>query len=138
MPCERKLRNGEKNPRDYPYWNELLSSLEEHSVVICNDKMPLPQLELYLKSFDLVLTIDSFIQHFCWYHNVPTVVIWGTSDPNIFGHKENYNLLLNRNTLREKQFDIWETEKYNPDVFPDAKTVRAYINENCIEAEAKV
>jgi hypothetical protein len=52
--------------------------------------------------------------------------VFGQSDPNIFGHPENINLLKDRKYLREKQFWIWEQAEFieeafvTPDVVIDA------------------
>jgi len=118
IPNERKLRNGKKNPKDYPYWDELKEKLtKKYEVNIIKDILPFKEWEKIIHTYDKIITIDSFFQHFCWYHNKKCIVIFGKSDPIIFGHVENTNILKSRANLRQNQFDIWESEEYDPNVF---------------------
>ena len=118
FPCDRKLRNGQDNPRSYHRWNEVIKLLKEknHEVEVCG-VIPLPELKDKLKACDWVVTIDGFIQHFCWKLKVKCAVVWSLSDPLIFGHNENVNLLKDRKYLRKLQFKTWEGEKVNKDSF---------------------
>jgi hypothetical protein len=52
-----------------------------------------------------------------WDIGKPGIVLWGQSDPLIFGHPENNNLLKDRKYLREKQFWWWEQCDYNAEAF---------------------
>ena len=119
FPSSRLLRNGERNPREYPYWEELKDLLKntEHSFTYVDVIVPFDELTNMINNSDVVITIDSFIQHYCWYLGKKCIVLWGVSDPLIFGHKENINILKDRKYLRPNQFDIWETQKYNKNVF---------------------
>ena len=45
------------------------------------------------------------------------------SDPVIFGHPENVNLLKDRKYLREKQFWLWEQCEFNADAFVTSDVV---------------
>jgi hypothetical protein len=74
--------------------------------------------------------VDSFFQHFCWDLGKPGIVIWGQSDPNIFGHPENINLLKDRKYLREKQFWLWEQAEYNEEAFVLPVAVLKHLNKN--------
>jgi hypothetical protein len=69
------------------------------------------------------MSCDSFFQHFCWDLGKPGVVVFGQSDPNIFGHPENINLLKDRSYLRDKQFWIWEQAEYKEDAFVNPEVV---------------
>jgi hypothetical protein len=73
--------------------------------------------------------VDSFLQHFCWSIGVKAIVLWGTSDPLIFGHEENINVLKNRGYLRPNQFDMWEGDPYNPNAFVTPEEVLKIISE---------
>jgi len=63
------------------------------------------------------MSVDSFFQHYCWSLGKPGVVLWGQSDPVIFGHPENVNLLKDRDYLREKQFWLWEQCGFRAEAF---------------------
>jgi hypothetical protein len=65
---------------------------------------------------------------------IPGCVIWGVSDPNIFGYFYNKNILKNKSYLRNDQFGVWKNEikdkpgmfKYierNDEAFHDSETV---------------
>lgn len=126
----KPLRNGNRSAKDYLYWDVLLDvlRLKYELVEVVNE--PIDELEKLLKSADYVICVDSFLQHFCWSIGVKAIVLWGTSDPLIFGHEENINLLKNREYLRPNQFDTWEGDVYNPNAFvaPDEviKTLQSY------------
>ena len=128
-PCSRPLLNGKKNPKDYPYWKELCELLIKEGydlVQIGREKdikyvedfrvLNINELEKLLNECDTYITIDSFFQHLGWYKEKKGIVIFSISDPLIFGHKENINLVLRKN-LRPNQFDIYENEQYKEEVF---------------------
>ena len=48
-------------------------------------------------------------------------MLWSVSDPLIFGHQENVNLLKSRDYLAKDQFLWWEDQEYKHDafVYPD-------------------
>lgn len=127
-PYAKFMRNGEKHPKNYPYWEEVLSKINEHVIQVgvhgehqlVNDfrkNLPLYELALLVKDCKTWISVDSFFQHFCWDIGKPGIAIFGQSDPNIFGHPENINLLKDRKYLRDKQFWIWEQAEYNEDAF---------------------
>lgn len=105
----RPLRNGKRSAKEYPFWNDLVPMLKNEGYEVKEIvEMPLQDLEALIKESLTVVCCDSFVQHFCWSINKPAVVLWGTGDPAIFGHRENINLLKSRNNLRPNQFDTWE------------------------------
>lgn len=133
LPCERPLRNGARNPRGYPYWEKLVELLLTKGIEVSEIReptVPLKDLRKMLDEYDIIITIDSFFQHFCWYYGKQAFVIWGVSDPLIFGHKENVNILKDRKYLRPFQFDIWESVKYDESVFPSPEDVFKIITEH--------
>lgn len=122
-PYSRPMRNGNKNPKNYPWWSEVVKKLRErgHHVTqvgvrgeesLDADEIvfnaPLKKLTVMLKECDTWASVDNFFQHLAHLQRKPGVVLFGQSDPNIFGHGENRNLLKDKKYLREKQFDIWE------------------------------
>jgi hypothetical protein len=44
-------------------------------------------------------------------------VLFSISDPLIFGHPENLNLLRDRKFLRPRQFDLYYINQYNQEAF---------------------
>jgi hypothetical protein len=79
---------------------------------------------------DAWISVDNFFPHFCHARGLRGgIVLWGKSDPRIFGYPENVNLLRDRRHLRNKQFDIWEAEEYEKHVFVSAEeVVRAMVS----------
>ena len=127
-PWAQKLRNGKNNPKNYPYWKELVSLINEPIVQIgvtgeeqlvedCRFNLSLDELKGLVNECRTWIGVDSFFQHFCWDLGKPGIVIWGQSDPLIFGHPENINVLKDRKYLREKQFFLWEQAEYRADAF---------------------
>jgi len=128
-PHSKPLRNGGNNPKNYPFWREVLKGLNGQKVLqiglpeeekICKDFYFPPNLksvkELLLEC-DTWVSVDNFLPHIAHHVKKPGVVIFGQSDPSIFGYKENINLLKSREYLRKDQFQIWEQCEYNPDAF---------------------
>jgi len=136
QPYARELRNGEVNPKNYPHWPELISMLETqgHHIIhvgvtgeqpltddfVCQS---LPTVEKFIKSCDLWISVDSFLQHMAWYLGVPGIVLFGPSDPKIFGHEENTNLYVNSKYFRPDPCGIWESMKLNNKAFCSPETV---------------
>jgi len=122
------MRNGARHPKNYPYWEEVLRQIKEPVVQVgvegetqllpdFRKNLSLPQLAELVNECKTWMSCDSFFQHFCWDLGKPGIVVFGQSDPNIFGHPENINLLKDRKYLREKQFWIWEQAEYIEDAF---------------------
>lgn len=128
------MRNGAKHPKNYPFWEQVLRNVKEPIVQVgvegetqlvpdFRKNLPLTELEKLVRECKTWMSCDSFFQHFCWDLGKPGVVVFGQSDPNIFGHPENINLLKDRKYLREKQFWIWEQAEYNEDAFVSPEVV---------------
>jgi len=137
-PYAQKLRNGKNNPKNYPWWPELISQIDEEIVQIgvkdetqlvddFRKNLSLQELSDLLNQCRTWISVDSFFQHFAWDQSKYGIVLWGQSDPNIFGHPENTNLLKNRDFLREKQFWLWEQTEYKKEAFVDPEEVLKYI-----------
>lgn len=132
-PWARQMRvEGKLHPKDYPWWDELVELLradyqimqvgtaKERRVSGVDSMLidpPLDHLLYHVQQCETWISVDSFLQHFCWYHGKPGIVLFGQSDPNIFGHPENTNLLRNRSFLREKQFWLWEQAEMVEEAF---------------------
>lgn len=137
-PWAKKLRNGEENPKNYPYWKELISQIQEPIVQIGVDgetqlvedfrkNLSLKELELLVNDCRTWISVDSFFQHFCWSLGKTGVVLWGPSDPNIFGHPENINLMKDRKYLVPNQFLMWEQQPRIDECFVNPEEVLKYI-----------
>lgn len=137
-PYAQKLRDGKNNPKNYPWWPELISLIKEPIIQVGVDgekqlvddfrkNLSLKELEVLLSDCRTWISVDSFFQHFAWDLGKKGIVLWGQSDPNIFGHPENINLLKDRKYLREKQFWWWEQCDYKADAFMDPEEVVKYL-----------
>ena len=134
-PYSRALRNGKRNPKNFPYWKELIAKLKGKTIVQIGVEgevplvkdfrkgLPLKDIENLIKDCDYWISVDNFLPHLAHYVGKPGIVLWGRSDPNIFGYQENINMLKDRKYLRESQFDMWENVPYNPDVFLTADDI---------------
>ena len=71
--------------------------------------------------------VDSFFQHLAWDCKKPGIVLWSVSDPIIYGHTENINLLENRVYLAKNQFLWWEATEHNPKSFVKPEIVKNYL-----------
>ena len=142
-PYAQKLRNGKINPKNYPYWQELIELLFKDGYEIVQigiegeyplvpdfrKNLSLTELDKLVKSCDTWISVDSFFQHFCWDLKKQGIVLWAQSDPNIFGHSENINLLKDRSYLRKDPFHIWEQCEYNKDAFVNPDEVMKHIKQ---------
>jgi ADP-heptose:LPS heptosyltransferase len=142
-PYAQKLRNGGENPKNYPYWPELVKILQhngEHivQVGVKNElqlveefyrNLPMSKLVELLKTSTKWIGVDSYFQHLAWHVGIPGYVLFSQSDPLIFGHPENFNLLKGREYLREKQFWLWEQCPYNVHAYMQPEEVAAIVLE---------
>jgi ADP-heptose:LPS heptosyltransferase len=137
-PYAKAMRENKKHPKNYPYWKELISLIQEPvvQVGIVGEEQLVPDFRQNLSMNELKelvlecrtwISVDSFFQHFCWDLNKPGIVLFGQSDPNIFGHPENTNLLTDRKYLREKQFWIWEQADFIEESFVKPEIVIKHL-----------
>jgi len=122
-PYAQKLRTGAQNPKNYPYWEELISKIDEPIIQVgiegekqlvedFRTNLPIADLRKLLHECRTWIGVDSFFQHLAWDEGVKGIVLWGPSDPLIFGHPENINLLKDRKYLAPNQFLWWEQTKH--------------------------
>lgn len=144
FPWAKSLRNGGKNPKNYPWWPELIKKMQalgheivqagvEGEIELVDDfrkNLSISELSNLLKTADTWIGVDSFGQHLGWELGIKGIAIFGQSDPNIFGHKENINILKSRDYLREQQFWWWEQADYQEDAFVDPDTIVKIFQEN--------
>jgi len=138
-PYAQKLRTGKQNPKNYPYWEELISKIDEPIVQVglVGEKQLVPDFKTNLSIAALRellwqcrtwIGVDSFFQHLAWDEGVPGIVLWGPSDPLIWGHSKNTNLLKDRSHLVANQFIWWEATEHCNDRFVKPNEVLAYLN----------
>lgn len=146
FPWAKSMRNGSTHPKNYPWWPELVKLLkdrghtitqagvtgEEQLVENFQKNLSIPELIKLIHNHDTWISVDSFAQHLCWDIGVKGFVIFSQSDPLIFGHKENINILKDRKYLRQQQFWMWEQAEFVEEAFftPDemVKIIHANLN----------
>lgn len=138
-PFARPLRNGNKNPKDYPYWRELIEHIDEHIIQVGVDgeeqlvedfrkNLSIDELSELIDECRTWIGVDSFFQHLCWDLGKPGIVLWGQSDPLIFGHSENINLLKDRKYLRANQFHLWDMTEYKKEAFVEPEEILRHLD----------
>ena len=127
-PYAKKLVNNKENPKNYPFWNELIKLIDQPIVQVGIDgetqlvddfrpNLSMPQLRQLIKDCRIWIGVDSFFQHLAWSEGKPGIVLWSVSDPLIFGHTENINLLKDRVYLAENQFLWWDFIEHDSSKF---------------------
>lgn len=141
-PYAKKLRTEGINPKNYPHWKKLVACLtligeeivqigvdgEEQLVEDFRKNLSLEDLKSLVSECRTWISVDSFFQHYAWDLGKPGIVLWGQSDPNIFGHPENTNLLKGREYLRPTQFWMWEQAEYRTDCWVEPEEVLKHLN----------
>jgi ADP-heptose:LPS heptosyltransferase len=138
-PYSKALRNGKRNPKNYPYWQELISLIKEPIIQIGIDgeeqlvpdfrkNLSLSELRELVNKCSTWISCDSFFQHFSWDLKKYGIVLWSVSDPLIFGHLENINLLKGRECLVQNQFLWWEFTEYDHSKFVTPDQVMKALN----------
>jgi ADP-heptose:LPS heptosyltransferase len=139
-PYAQKLRTGKENPKNYPYWETLIEKIGEPVIQVgvegekqlvedFRKNLSVDELCALLKECRTWIGVDSFFQHLAWRENKKGIVLWGPSDPVIFGHPENINLLKDRSHLVENQFIWWEAHEHRNDRFVKPQVVLEYLKE---------
>ena len=137
-PYSKALRNGKVNPKNYPYWKELIKLIDEPIVQVgvegeeqlvddFRKNLSLNDLGSLVDQCRTWISCDSFFQHFCWDRKKYGIVLWSVSDPNIFGHPENINLLKDRKYLVQNQFLWWENTEHDINKFVKPEDVLKWI-----------
>jgi ADP-heptose:LPS heptosyltransferase len=139
-PYAQKLRNGKENPKNYPHWEELIAQIDEPIVQVgvegekqlvpdFRKNLPIAALRELLWQCKTWISVDSFFQHLGWDEGVKGIVLWGPSDPLIFGHPENINLLKGREHLVKNQFLWWESTEHQNERFVEPHIVLESIKD---------
>ena len=139
-PYAKKLRTGKRNPKDYPHWPELIRMIEGPIVQVGVDgeeglvedfrkNLPITELRNLIRQCKTWIGCDSFFQHLAWDEGKPGIVLWSVSDPLIFGHPQNINLLKSRSYLAANQFLWWEMVEHKNDRFVEPQIVHQHLTE---------
>lgn len=151
-PWARNTTDGKKSPKNYPHWFEVVAALKKggHDVVqlSCKGEMDVPgsmrmddlsfeEISELTKDCKAWASVDNFFHHMAWTIGEPGVVIFGSSDPEIFGHPENINLLKDRRFLREWQFRLWSQETMRPEIFVGPEAVVSAVQLSIQKREAR-
>jgi ADP-heptose:LPS heptosyltransferase len=137
-PYAKPLINGKRNPKNYPYWKELIELIDEPIIQIgvegeeqlvpdFRKGLSLIELRQLIKECRTWIGVDSFFQHLAWSEGKKGIVLWSVSDPNIFGHAENINLLKDRSYLALNQFLWWDFTEHNSESFISPKEVLKWL-----------
>lgn len=137
-PYAQKLVSGKTNPKNYPYWKELIALIDEPIVQVgvegeeqlvsdFRKNLPVSELRKLIRECRTWISCDSFIQHLGWDEEKKGVVLWGVSDPLIFGHPENVNLLKSRDFLADNQFLWWDATPHTDAPFVSAEEVILHL-----------
>jgi len=130
------------NPKNYPYWEQLITLLKQEipdieivQIGVAGEKLlkgvttikhNLPPQELLdlIKGCNAWFSVDNFFQHFATYYKIPNgFIMFGLSDPKIYGYKQNTNILKDRKYLRPDQFGFWWNVVPNDEAFLSAEEV---------------
>ena len=137
-PYSKKLMNGKQNPKNYPFWEELIAMIDEPIVQVgvsgekqlvedFRPNLPISELRKLIQECRIWISCDSFLQHLGWDEGKQGIVLWSVSDPLIFGHPENINLLKDRKYLVPNQFLIWEQQEYQSERFVKPHEVMEHL-----------
>ena len=134
--------NGPLNPKTYPFWEDLVIELQKIDTVVqlarVGDKALVEDVRRTYSPVDMAqlmtecscwVSIDTFIPKFARYFNKRGVVIFGPTDPLIFGIPENINLLKDRSYLRPDPDAPWGDEVNDPEKFVTVDVVVAAVKE---------
>lgn len=134
-PFAKKLRNGGNNPKNFPFWKEVLNGLngqkvvqvgiegEEQLTADFRKDIRLSEVAKLVSECTTWVSVDNYLPHLAHHIRKPGIVLFGQSDPEIYGYKENINLLKSRSYLRPDQFLIWEQCEYKTEAFVDPQIV---------------
>lgn len=139
-PYAQRLKSGNINPKNYPYWQELIAMIDEPIIQVgiegeqqlvpdFRKNLSIDALRQLIRKCKTWVSCDSFIQHLAWDEGKKGIVLWSVSDPLIFGHPENVNLIKSRDHLASNQFLWWEYVPHRSDVFVEPEIVAKAISD---------
>jgi ADP-heptose:LPS heptosyltransferase len=138
-PFAKPLQNGKLNPKNYPYWKELIALIDEPIIQVgvegeeqlvpdFRKNLPLTELKALLCECRTWIGVDSFFQHLGWAEGKQGIALWSVSDPLIYGHPENTNLLKDRVYLAQNQFLWWDFTEHKNEAFVSPQEVIKFLH----------
>lgn len=145
-PYSKQLPTNTENPKNYPYWTELVSLLKSQYAVYqigAEGERQIPGVDGFYKnqSFEILeeqiknckfwISVDNFFPHFV--DNVAEkkgIVLFSQSDPEIFGYPYNLNLLEDRKYLRPDQYGLWTVIPFKKEAFVKPEKVFEKIQQS--------
>jgi hypothetical protein len=137
-PWSKMMPDNRTNAKNYHRWVDVVSGLKLRNMHVIQVGLPgesivtgvdetrfglrFSELETLVRNCTTWCSVDNFFHHFCAFIGKPGVVVWGKSDPLLFGHSMHTNI-VNRDKLRPLQFELWKNEPFDPTVFPEPHTV---------------
>ena len=139
-PYSKALLSKKQNPKNYPYWKELIAMIDEPIIQVgiegeeqlvpdFRKNLPIIELRKLIQECRTWISCDSFFQHLGLDEGKKGIVLWGVSDPLIYGHPENTNLLADRKYLAENQFLWWEFVEHQNERFVKPQIVLEHLKE---------
>lgn len=122
------IRGNIQNAKSYPYWEELLVLLKDQEIKEIKGILPEQEIIGLVNWCNCWCSTDSFLPHLVKYYNLkPGIVLWGKSDPEIFGYPENINLLGDRKNLRPDQFRWWKDVEWRKEDFVRPEIIVSHL-----------
>lgn len=117
-PWAAKLPDHNPNPKNYPWWPELVQLLPDNVIQLgvsgetqlvpdFRQNLPMAELATLVHACDFWISCDSFLQHFAWDLGKRGAVLWGPSLPEIFGHDMHVNIRKPAQFASPQQFWLW-------------------------------
>lgn len=144
-PYSKKLQDTyPHNPKNYPFWYAVTHALiqkgdtiiqigkgNEQTIPATSYKfdLSLKDLRILVEQCDTWISVDNFFPHFCACHfpNKPGIVLWGVSNPRVYGYPTNTNLVGDFNYIASYQFGKWQPTQFNTRAFSSAEEVLASV-----------
>lgn len=132
------------NAKNYPWWERLVELLNREGYEVVQigvsgeDRIegvglfvtnwPFAKIKDLINQSATWISVDSWLPHFCHCERLKAgIVLWGPSDPRIFGYRENVNLLRDRSYLRHFQYAPWDEVEFNANAFVYAENVLPHV-----------
>lgn len=150
-PYPKPRTDGKMNAKSYPYWQEVVDELSvdfkliqivhgnEHPFVASSKNCPnevehlmhvkFKEIEHLVEMSDTFLCVDNYLQHVGHYVGNTGVVLFGPSDPKLFGYSDNVNLFASEKYFRPHQFQTWNEWEYRKDAFVGPDVVISAVRE---------
>lgn len=133
-PFAARLFNGKLSPKNYPFWLRLVQLLNQSGYEVTQigvagevripdvgqfvQNWPFDKLKVLVNESATWISVDNFFPHFCNCERLKAgIVLFGPSDPKIFGYTQNTNILRSRDYLKPFQYQTWMEVEPDPQAF---------------------